>query len=102
MVKKILILTLFLYFLTLLQTSFFIHFSRYFPNLILITIVFINFFAPQNEEWWGIVSAILGGFFLDIFSENFFGYYILISLGISFFINFVLKKYVQIPIIKKI
>jgi len=100
-VKKFLILTFILYILVLLRTSFLVHFNikGFVFNLILITIIFINFFEERNKLS-GIYLAFLGGFFLDIFSEKFFGFYILISIAISIFIKLILKKYVRIPTIK--
>ncbi len=101
MAKKILMVTLFFYLLTLLQTSFFPLLSNYLPNLILISTILISLFeAPKSNL--GVLSALIGGFFLDIFSENFIGFYILISLSLYLFIKFFLKEYVQTPIFKKI
>ncbi|MCP6718520.1 MAG: hypothetical protein KJI70_03210 [Patescibacteria group bacterium] len=93
MFKKI-ILTIFgFYLLTLLQASFFIHFSSYVPNLILIAVVLVNFFEKQKHGF-GIFSALVGGFFLDVFFGPYIGYYILICFLTSLFIKLVLKKYV--------
>lgn len=102
--KKILILILFFYLLTLFQSSFLIHFNilgweGWSPNLILIAIILLNFFEDSQKNL-GIFSAICGGFFLDIFSENFIGFYILISVGLAIFVKYILKKHVRIPIIK--
>lgn len=99
--KKYLVLILFLYFLTLFQTSFLIHFniSGIIPNLILISVILINFFESPSKNS-GIFSAFIGGFFLDIFSENFFGFWTLILIIITLFIKFILKKYVRIPLTK--
>ncbi len=102
--KKVLILAISLYILTLLQTSFLIHFNIFLNNywvfnLVLVTVFLISFFASYYQ-WQGVMAAFIGGFFLDIFSENFFGFYILILVILSLFIKFVLKKYVQIPSIK--
>jgi len=101
MKKKILTLSLFFYLLTLLQISFFPHFLRISLNFVLVAVFFFNLFAPPHS-WFGIILAPIAGFFLDIFSENFFGYYILISLAIAIFIKFFFKKYVAVPIFKKI
>ena len=95
MIKKITIFILFFYLLVLLQTSFFPHFL---PNLVLIAIILINFFE-EPKTLLGVFLAFFGGFFLDIFSENFFGFWTLISITISIFIKFVFKKYVY-PVIK--
>jgi len=101
MLKKILIFSLFFYLLTLLQTSFFPHFFSVLPNFVLITVFFINLFISKKDYSQLILSPI-AGFFLDIFSENFIGYYILISLAIAIFVKFLFKKYVASPIFKKI
>jgi len=96
MIKKIVFLSLFFYLLTLLQTSFFIHFSRIVPNFVLISIILINLFEKEKNSDFGLISAVLGGFFLDVFSENslnIFGFYLLISIFIYLFIKFVFKKY---------
>ena len=98
MVKKVLILFFSFYFLTLLQMSFFVHFFSFLPNFVLITLILINLLESQKSNL-GIISALFGGFFLDIFSENFIGFYILISCSISLFIKYVLKTYVK-PVFK--
>ena len=105
MVKKIVILIIGLYFLTILQTSFFV--SMVSPgtvlNLVLIVVAIVNIFE-KPESRFGIFTAFLGGLYLDIFSLNsvpFFGFYALISVVLSFFIKFILRKYVQIPLVKK-
>ena len=103
--KKILVLILFFYFLILVQTSFLVHFDVFLGKFresvpILIAVVLINLFESE-AKFLGIFSALIGGLFLDIFSENFFGFYIMTALGISLFIKFVLKKYVQ-PVVRRI
>jgi len=103
--RKFFLLAFLFYILILVQTSFLVHFSIFSgrfrePILILIAIVFINLFESETK-FLGIFSGIVGGLFLDVFSENFFGFYILIGLGISLFIKFVLKKYVQ-PVIRRV
>ena len=93
--KKILILIIFFYILALFQTSFLIHFPvlGLIPNLVLLSVILINLLEkPQNYS--GYFSAFIGGIFLDIFSENFIGFYILISLGLVVFIKFILKRYI--------
>jgi len=100
-VKDFLLLSIFLYILVLFQTSFLVYFdvSGYVLNFILIVVIFINLFESSQEKL-GISSAFIGGFFLDIFSENFLGFWILILLATAIFIKFIFKKYVRIPIIK--
>jgi len=104
-VKRLLFLFFCFYFLILIQTGFLIHFNiggwwaGYGP--ILIAIIFINLFTP-HYSWWGVSASFFGGFFLDIFSENFIGFHILILLLVSLFIKFILKKYMRIPVWEKI
>ena len=88
MVKKILILIIIFYFLALIQTSFLIHFNILgtVPNLILILVCLLSFFE-KPKEYWGIFGALLGGFFLDIFSNSFMGLAIISLLIVSFFIK---------------
>lgn len=103
--KKFLLLILFFYILVLLQTSFLIHFNilgwwGWSPNLILISVILISFLEkPENN--FGFFSAFAGGFFLDIFSESFFGFNILILTATVLFIKFIFKKYVRIPLIER-
>jgi len=106
--KKILILIPFFYILTLFQTSFLIHFNVFLeggfwgwtPNLILIAVILITVFEkPDPHTNFGVGVAFIGGFFLDIFSENFIGFHILILVILAFFIKFILRKYVR-PVIR--
>jgi len=88
---------LFLYILTLLQTSFFPHFPLgHLLNFVLILVIVINLFEAQKGKL-GLFGAFFGGFFLDIFSENFIGFWVLILLAIAVFIKFILRKYVRFP-----
>ncbi|MCK4781539.1 rod shape-determining protein MreD [Candidatus Parcubacteria bacterium] len=102
MIRKLAIIIIFFYILALLQTSFLVHFSinGMVPNLILISALLINFFEdPKKKD--GILSAFIGGFFLDVFSENIFGLKILILTGTACFIKLMLNKYVRFPFFKK-
>ena len=56
----------------------------------------INLFEAQKGKL-GLFGAFFGGFFLDIFSENFIGFWVLILLAIAVFIKFILRKYVRFP-----
>jgi len=105
MAKSILVAILGFYLLSLLQTSFLVHFTTplkwvgWSPNFILILVILLNLYE-KPEKNFGIFSAIIGGFFLDIFSERFFGFWVLILIGLSIFIKFLVKKYVRFPIPK--
>ncbi len=101
MVKKPFIL-LFLYFLVLFQISFLPHFRFFwsfsgnnFFNLVFLVLLLINL-LEKKEENFGILFAFFAGFLLDIFSESFIGFHVLLFVLISLFIKFFLKQYVQI------
>jgi len=106
MIKRIIFFVLIFYILTLLQTSFLVHFNVFgiVPNFVLIAVIFINLFGSSDRE--KVFSAVIGGFYLDVFSLNdrgeFFGFYTLILLGLFLFLKIILEKYVRFPTIKKI
>jgi rod shape-determining protein MreD len=93
MIKKAISIIFLLYLLAMLQASFFVHFFDYIPNLILIVIILVNLFEKQ-ENYFGVFTALIGGFYLDVFSGRFFGLYLLLSFFISFFIKLVVKDYI--------
>ena len=105
---KNLILFLFLfYILAILESSFLVHFKvfNFFPNLILISVVLINLFESPRR-FLGISSSVFGGFFMDIFADpffsqsffgNFFGFYIIALVALSFSIKLILRQYIQLP-----
>jgi len=88
MIKKTLLLIAVFYILVLLQSSFLVHFniSGTVLNLILILVCLLSFFEKPNE-YQGIFGAVIGGFFLDIFSNSFIGISIITLVVISFFIK---------------
>ena len=103
--KRVLILIFLLYFLALLQASFLPYFTfsqKWWGNgnlnLILFLVILLNLWEKPAEKS-GLIAGFFGGFFLDIFSENFFGYWILILIILSLFIKFVLKKYIH-PVLR--
>ena len=102
-IKKILISVIAYFIFALLQTSFLVHFGAFGEhlNLILISVIIWNI-LESRKSLFGLSNAVIGGFFLDIFSSRIFGFYILILLVVAISIKFILKKYVKIPIIKKI
>lgn len=105
MLKKILIYTLFFYFLALLQTTLLASFEAFgIINITLVSVILINFFEKpavprQPKESAGIYAGFIGGFFLDIFSANLIGQNILISLVLALFIRLVLRKYVRVSVV---
>jgi len=90
-IKKILILFLFFYILVLFETII----SPFFPLLFLFVILINLFEAPQGKM--GVFSALIGGFFLEVFSQKFFGFYCLILICISFFIKMIIKRVIELP-----
>lgn len=95
---------IFFYLLILLQTSFLVHFDILSGKLInyglvLIPVILIGLFTPQNQ-FYDLLAAFSAGFFLDIFSESFIGFHILILTGLVIFIRLILQKHVRIPTIK--
>jgi len=102
MIKKILLSIILLYFLTLLETSFFAHFNflKWFPYTIFLVIIVYNI-IESSKKYFGIWLSVIGGFFLDIFSTSFIGFNILILLALSLFLKFLFRRYVRIPFFEK-
>ncbi len=97
LIKKIIFSLLLCSFFVLLQTSFLPNFSFLdHLNLILIGVIIWNLTESPKSNF-GLFNSLMGGFFLDIFSDKKFGFHIIILLLISFFIKFVVKKYVHFP-----
>jgi len=98
MIKKILVFIIIFYFLALVQTSFLVHFKVWnmVPNLILFLVVVWNVFERADNKF-GLYQAIIGGFFLDIFSDKFIGFNILILVISVILIKLFFKRYVRIP-----
>ena len=103
MFKKILISIIVFYFLVLIQISFLVHFTIFdaVPNLVLILIIIWNF-LEKRKNYFGVINGLIGGFFLDIFSNHFIGFYVLILAGLAIFIKLIFKRYVRIPFVDKI
>lgn len=95
---RILFIILFLYFLTLLQTSFFVHFAVFnlVPNFVLLFIIIWNL-LENSKKYFGLFLAFLAGFLLDVFSSHFIGFNILILVSASLTIKIIVKRYVRIP-----
>ena len=89
--RKVLILIIFFYTLALLQTSFFIHFNIYGvgPNLILISVILLNFFEKPNKNS-GLLAAGMAGFFLDLFSNFPLGLNVFALIILAFLIKKIL------------
>ena len=100
-ISKLLLTIICFYFLILFQTSFLAHFDIF--NIIThigLVIVLILFFCRKEADMSSIVLAICAGLFLDIFSDKFIGFYVLILCVSIILINLILQKYVRAPQIK--
>lgn len=99
MIKKILMIIVGFYLLTLLQTSFFLHLRLLgvIPNLVLVSVVLINILERPKEKA-GLLAGFAGGFFLDVFSSGYIGFYAFIFLVLSFAIKMIFRKYVRVPV----
>jgi hypothetical protein len=65
-------------------------------NFVDVAVVVIAVFEKRSRRFsW--IAAVLGGFFLDLYSTRFFGIWILAMLAAVAFIKLTLKKYVRIP-----
>ena len=96
MIKKIIILTIFFYILTLFQLSFSAHFNIFntVPSFVLILVILINLFE-EEKKINGILCALVGGFIWGVFSAAYLGIGILVLLAASLFIKNILKKHLQ-------
>ena len=96
--RKILIFILFFYLLALWQTSFLVHFKVLaLAPLILIAVILINL-LENTRHYSGIFAGFVGGFFLDIFSSGFIGFYVLILVASAVLIKIILRSYVWSPL----
>lgn len=89
---RLLIIFLLLALLGILQTSFLVHFNIMgsIPNLIFILYFLVVFFEEPQKYIQGIFSAIVAGFFLDVFSLSYFGASIIYLLIITFVLKHIL------------
>lgn len=87
---RTIILLICLYILVLIQVSFLPHFSLA-PNLILALVILVNIFENPRQST-GVWTALLGGFFLDVFSGRLFGFWILIMLAVAVLLKYFFKR----------
>jgi len=95
---KFLVIILFFYFLTLFQNSFVSHFAIFgiFPNLVLVLFCLFVFFEDSHKHS-NIFLVFTAGFFLDIFSNSFFGVSVFSFIVIYFFIKETIHLLRDIP-----
>ncbi|OHA70787.1 MAG: rod shape-determining protein MreD [Candidatus Wildermuthbacteria bacterium RIFCSPHIGHO2_02_FULL_49_9] len=94
--KKSIFIILGLAAVSLLQVSFFPHFSLagWVPNLVLIFLAATAFFSSATT---GVAAALTGGFLLDAYSSMSFGFWIILSLALFLAVRHILRNYVWIP-----
>ncbi|RLC34944.1 MAG: hypothetical protein DRZ76_01495 [Candidatus Nealsonbacteria bacterium] len=80
------------YLLLAVQTTFLL----YFP-LILISVFLINLFE-KPQDFTGVLVALIGGFFLDIFSSGIIGIHALSLAALALLIKVILRRYVRSPV----
>jgi rod shape-determining protein MreD len=87
--------------LTLLQTTFLVHFGifGFIPNITFLLVILINLFE-RPKDYSGIILSLIGGALLDIYSSRPIGFYIIILLASSLLIKFAIRRYVRIPLAK--
>jgi rod shape-determining protein MreD len=85
------------YILVLLQSSFLVPLNILgrIPNFAVLAVILINFLEKPAQKL-GIISGFFGGFFIDIFSQSFLGFYTLVLLAVSFFIKYILRSHIRI------
>jgi rod shape-determining protein MreD len=103
MFKKSFFIFIAFYFFILLETSFLASFTifGFTLDLIFISVIAINLFE-KTEGRLGYLCAFVGGFFLDVFSSNFFGLNTAILLVSAVFIKKIIRQYVSLPTFKRI
>ena len=99
---KVILLVLIFYILAMIQASFLVHFQIFgmVLNVSLLLVVLINIFE-NPQKYLGLWSALISGFFLDIFSTRLFGFWILIFFLAAIFVKLIFRKHVRIPFIAR-
>ena len=91
---KFLLMGLFWFIIALVQTSFISAYTDF--NLIVLFIIIINL-IENPESNFGIISAFLGGFFLDLNTTFQFGLFTVGFVLFSLVIKIILLKFLRIP-----
>jgi len=85
-----------------LQASFAPHFTAFngwwfeWVNFVTVPMAAITIFERRRRNFsW--IAAIVAGFFLDLYSQRFFGFWIIFLLVFAAIVKFGIKKYVRIP-----
>ncbi len=99
--KQTLFLIILFIILAFLQTSFLAHFTLqgFGIPLVLIGAVVLGMFIQTHLA--GFLGVFTGGFVLDIFSQHFFGYWVIIAVLVFYAVSFFTHTYVRFPLFKR-
>ena len=98
-IKRFLTISIIFYILALFQSSFLVHFNLggFVPNLVLMAVIFLSFFE-KPEDYSLVFGSALAGSFLDLFSDKFLGFWVLMLLFISIALKLIFEKYLNLVI----
>jgi hypothetical protein len=84
------------YFLILLQSSFFSHFEIFIYEInFIIILIFSILLLKERLKSFAFFNILFVGFFSDIFSLNFFGFWIILYLTFFVFFSLFIKKNIR-------
>lgn len=97
--SRIILFFLLFYILALVQISFFAHFPflNGIPNILIVFVFLLNLFENADSRA-GMFAACVAGFFLDVFSQGIFGFWIGMLFAGALLIKFLKRNYVRLPI----
>jgi cell shape-determining protein MreD len=99
--KSAVLLAGFFFVLAILETSFFVPLVvlSFLPSLVLIAAVFIFFFSSFLT---GLKTAYIAGFFLELFSEKPFGFWVILFFIVLLLFEYIVKRYVRLPFLQRV
>lgn len=97
--KKTIFFFIVFYVLALVQVSFFAHFPSFngIPNILIVFVFLLNLFENADSRV-GMFVACVAGFFLDVFSQGIFGFWIGMLFAGALLIKLLKRNYVRLPI----
>lgn len=99
--KTALFLILLFFILTLVQTSFLVHFSLagFILPVVLLAVSGMALLEPPRSLA-SVQGSVIGGVFLDAMSSHFFGFWTAILVLLSLAITYIMRAYVRFPLFK--